>query len=491
MMTAADPTSSPSSILSRLAGTIDRSLTLVEQVVRRAGELARAVDRDGRQTARDAVLLWDAVVRAADEARATAGTTPRIARVLGEVARVAAAYRLFHVTSAWRDEAGRQAALEALHARQAERVRVMCTELGGGVLKVGQFLSCRADLLPRAWITELATLQDRVPPEAPDAIVALLEAELGGPLADVLPGFDPTPVAAASLAQVHFATHADRPVAVKVQRPGIGQVIAADRRAMRLVADALGTALPFDATTVLTELARSLHDELDYPAEARYAAAFREALAPLGVRVPAIHHTTDRVIIMERVDGARLTDFLDAAPLDLRDRVLEALARATAEAVLVHGLVHADPHPGNFLVVDGDDGPALALLDFGAVTTLTDEERRAYLELLPALFGGQVERAAQLLQRLGFVARDPQVPVAYAREVIGRVLASDDLSGIDPRAELERGLAMARANPDLVVPPHFVQLGRSLAGLAGLFLTYKPRLPLGRVVLETLARAPR
>ena len=118
------------------------------------------------------------------------------------------------------------------------------------MLKVGQFLSCRSDLLPRAWLDELVLLQDRVPPEELDTIVALLEAELDMALAEALPGFDPTPIAAASLAQVHVAEHDGRPVAVKVQRPGIATILASDRRAMNLVAQVLGEALPFDTKTV-------------------------------------------------------------------------------------------------------------------------------------------------------------------------------------------------------------------------------------------------
>lgn len=480
----------------RTARTVRDSLLLAEHAVKNAAEIYKAVDRDTRTVARDAVALWHATAEAGREMQARAQATPRVARVLSEMVRLATAYRLIHLKAAFLSPERAAAELDALHAKEAARVRVFCEELGGGILKVGQFVSCRADLLPAPWLAELSLLQDRVPPEDPEAIRALLEAELGKPIAEVFAEFDVTPIAAASLAQVHRATlHGGRDVAVKIQRPNIAQVIGSDRRALALLADLLGPILPgLDAKAVATELARSLEAELDYRAEARHASAFRAALAPIGVSVPEIDPalSTDKILVMDLVvAGERLVDYVQASyqredGVADRERVLALLARSVADAVLVHGLVHADPHPGNFLVRPGGE---LVLLDFGAVTVLTEDERQAYVALLPVMFAGDLQKMLPLLERLGFHAPDPEVPAIYAREVIGRVLASNDLSGIDPRAELERGLAIAREHPGLIVPGHFVQLGRSLAGLAGLFLAHAPSLQLGKLLLETVIRA--
>jgi len=480
----------------RTARTVRDSLVLAEHAVKNAAEIVKAVDRDSRAVAHDAVALWRATADAAREMQARAQATPRVARVLSEMVRLATAYRLHHLKAAFLSDERAEVELQALHAREAARVRALCEELGGGILKVGQFVSCRADLLPAAWLAELSQLQDRVPADAPDAVRALLEEELGRTIEEVFASFEVEPIAAASLAQVHRATTLDgRPVAVKIQRPGIAQVIGSDRRALALLADLLGPILPgLDAKAVATELARSLEAELDYRAEAAHAAAFRAALSGIGVAVPEIDTTlsTGRVLVMELVAGERLVDFVVASygrdATEERERVLASLARSVADAVLVHGLVHADPHPGNFLVRPGGE---LVLLDFGAVTVLTEDERRAYVELMPVMFAGDMARMLPLLTRLGFSAPDPEVPAIYAREVIGRVLASNDLSGIDPRAELERGLAIARDHPGLVVPGHFVQLGRSLAGLSGLFLVHAPTLQLGKLLLETVVRASR
>ncbi|MFO0746861.1 MAG: AarF/UbiB family protein [Myxococcota bacterium] len=482
-------------LVGRTAQTVRQSLAMADRVVQNAAELVAGLDRDARSVARDAVQLWATVAEAGREMQAHAQATPRMTRVLGEVVRLAGAYRLYNLKAPFLAPEAAKAALDATHRREAARVRAFCEELGGGVLKVGQFLSCRADLLPEPWLAELSLLQDRVPPEPPEVIAAFLEAELGGPLAEKLPGFDVTPIAAASLAEVHVARLPDgTPVAVKVQRPGIAEVIATDRRALSMVAELLASLVPqVDGRTVARELARSLEDELDYRAEADHAEAFAAALGHLGVIVPRIHRevSTGRVLVMELVEAERLNDFLLGSLTReggeaQREKVLETLARATAEAVLVHGLIHADPHPGNFLVASD---ARLVLLDFGAVARLTDDERRGYVELLPLVFAGDVTRATALVEKLGFAADDPAVPMMYVREVVASVLASQDLSTIDPRAEMERGLALAQAHPGLKVPAHFVQLGRSLAGLAGLFFAYKPKLALGRIMLETLVRA--
>lgn len=492
-------------LLDRTHRTVRDSLQLATNAIAHTSRLLGAIERDGRVVVLDAIAFWRSVEAAAREAEATARATPRVARILKEIARIAAVYRMYHIKRAFLSDP--DAELEALHAKEAARLRVTLTEMGGGVLKVGQFLSCRADLLPAAWIAELRILQDQVP-AAPEAdVLALLQDELARihPIdqigADGLGGwfttFEATPIAAASIAQVHRATLTPAfaealgcqpvEVAIKVQRPGIDKVIAQDRRALSIVADLLAPFFKEVALApVLAEVSRSLEEELDFASEAATAACFAAALGD--DHVPRIYASTSRVIAMQFIEGARLVPFLDTAPIAERDAMLVALARVTAEAILVHGLVHADPHPGNFLVARTEAGPQLVLLDFGAAVRLSEVERQAVVALLPALFGKNTARVRELLDVLGFSGPDPEGPTAFAM-AIASTLVPTNLADIDPRVELERGLALARQYPGMVVPGSFVQIGRSLAGLGGLFMTYRPALDLGSILFQVLARA--
>jgi len=509
-------------LVGRTQRTVRDGLQLAGHALGRVEKLITDIGRDGRAVVLDAIALWHSLEAAAQAAALTARATPRVARILKEIARIAAVYRMYHIKQSFLLEAAAQTELEALHRREALRLRLTLAEMGGGVLKVGQFLSCRADLLPAAWIDELKILQDQVP-AAPEAeVLALLGTELEKLMSASTPvsspaltpwfdTFDPTPIAAASLAQVHRATLTPAfaaalgttatTVAVKVQRPGIDKVIAQDRRALAIVAELLAPLFEEVALApILAEVSRSLDEELDFANEAMNAKRFGEALATtpdtVVARVPTILASTSRLIVMEFVDGERLVPFLDRtgsegdSGIAQRDALLATLARTTADCILVHGLVHADPHPGNFLVArDPVTGsPQLVLLDFGATVTLAEPQRRAMAELLPAMFGRNERRTAELLAVLGFSAPDPEAPAKFALAIV-QTLIPTDLSAIDPRVELERGLALARAYPGMVVPGAFVQIGRSLAGLGGLFMTYRPALDLGSILFQSLHRA--
>jgi ubiquinone biosynthesis protein len=486
----ADPRPSLLEIVSRARDTALDVLQLAGNAARRAVALVEVIHRDGRQVAVDAVQLWSALRAAADEAAAAWQATPRIAAILKEVARVAAAYQWHTLKAGFLPETARAAADAAFHTAEAARVTARLEALGGGILKAGQLLSARTDLLPAAWTSALAALQDRVAPEAPAAIAEALAAAFGDP-ASVFADFDPTPVAAASIAQVHRARlHDGRDVAVKVRRPGITTLIAQDQRALTLIGELVGARAPgLDLAPFLAEIARGLGEELDLRDEAAMGLRFAAALSP-DTRVPtAALPATEAVLVMDFIEGQRLPDFLRGASRADKDALLTALARATADAILVHGLIHADPHPGNFLVTTHPETGRhqLVMLDFGAALALTDAERHAYLGLLPALFGRNEARVAELLAELGFSAPDPSAPAAFALG-LATSLVPERLADVDLEAELERGLALARTYPGLVVPPHFVRLMRALGALGGLFLAERPDVDLQRLLMQSLMR---
>jgi ubiquinone biosynthesis protein len=487
----AGPTAQES--LERLGAAADAVLQLIGHLLGRSQRLAADLGRDGRGVAREARALYRAVSAAARASHGTLAAAPRFARLATEIARTAARYRVHATRAAHLDPAEAALALEALHADAAARARKLACDLGGAVLKLGQFASCQIDLLPAAWIAELATLQDRVPPADPAAVLALLEAELGAPPASVFATFAVEPLAAASLAQVHAATLATgEAVAVKVQRPGIDRLVDVDLLALRAAAALLRDAAPMvDLDTTTAELARAVREELDYAAEARSLREMRAAFASdPRVIVPAVHEalSTPRVLTMELANGQPLSRYLESAPAADATRVLTLLVDAFVRQILVIGLVHADPHPGNFLVTD--DG-RLVLLDLGCVERYDATQRRAWAELVGCALRGDAPGLARRLAALGFQARtdDPAALTAWAAIFLDAFRESASRGALDPADQLRRAMELARANPMVRIPRDFVLLGRVLTTLGGLVARYAPTLDLFRIVMPHLATA--
>jgi ubiquinone biosynthesis protein len=294
-----------------------------------------------------------------------------------------------------------------LEITRAQRIRLALEELGPTFIKFGQIISTRPDLLPPDYILELSRLQDQAPAEPWEPIKARIEEELEKPIEQIFATFDPTPFAAASLGQVHAATLADgQEVIVKVQRPNIERTIDVDLDILHDVARLAQNRTPLGQTYDLVEIAEdfafTLRGELDYRREGRNADRFRENFSDEPyLYIPQVHwdYTTRRVLVLERIYGVKIDDVeaLDAAGYDRRQVAMRS-ARMIIKEILDDGFFHADPHPGNFVVMPGE---VIGLMDFGMVGHLAPGDKADLAHLYVVAMQQDVTGAADQLMRMG------------------------------------------------------------------------------------------
>lgn len=289
-----------------------------------------------------------------------------------------------------------------------ERVRLMLIELGPTYVKLGQIASSRSDLLPAEWIDELSKLQDDVPPFPYEQVCQTISETLGAPPEEIFSTFDPRPIAAASIGQVHRARlPAEGAVVVKVQRPHIASQVEADMEIIRKVAHLAEARTAwgrqYGVSAIIEEFARTLRAEMDYHNEARNADRLRRNMASIAqVRVPIIYWNlvSERVLTMEEIAGIKINDVaaLDAARVD-RVALAEVFIRSIFQQLLIDGYFHADPHPGN-LFVDAQDG-TLIFLDLGMMGQFLDEQRQQLGEMVQAILRRDSRAVAQLVMEIG------------------------------------------------------------------------------------------
>ncbi len=367
-------------------------------------------------------------------------------------------------------------AWDHLYRSLAVRFRKTAEELGGLVIKVGQFLSSRVDFLPKVFIDELQTLQDNVVSAPWDDVRPILEREIG-PISQNFLSFSSLPLAAASLGQVYEAIlHTGERVAVKVQRPQIESIVAADLKALsiivRLTTRFTNFGQAFDLFTVLREFRRSVHEELDYVKEVANTEAIREELRDMPyVRVPLTFPalSTRRVVTMEFWDGIKINqrDALIAEGIN-PSQVAERAIRLYLHMVMDAGIFHADPHPGNILV---DTAGNLVLLDYGMVGTLDALTKRHLRGLFVAISERNAGSLVDSLDNLGMIR--PEANRAQIRRQVSYLLdryyaeTLDQLRGLDIPSLLRDFESLLRSQP-IQVPGEFAFLGRAIAILVGL-----------------------
>jgi ubiquinone biosynthesis protein len=343
--------------------------------------------------------------------------------------------------------------------------------LGPTFIKLGQLLATRADLLPVPYLTALARLQDDVEPFAFEEARRIVESELGVRLTKAFSEFDPVPIAAASLGQVHRAALNDgRPVAVKVQRPGILDTILEDLAAMNEAAGLLDAHTEFGRrfhlTGLLKEFRKTLARELDYRLEAQNLVAFGSLLGEwkrLVVPQPIDDYTTSRVLTMDYVHGRKITGIGPLTRLDMDGAALaDELFSAYLHQVLVAGFFHADPHPGNVFLTD--DG-RLALLDLGMVGRLTPELQERLLRLLLAMSEGRGETAAAVAETIGEKLAD--FDKDKFKQAISRLVVEQRGATLENLAIGRLVLAVSRegAEAGIRLPPELALLGKTLLHL--------------------------
>lgn len=278
--------------------------------------------------------------------------------------------------------------------KRARWIHATATDMGGVIIKVGQFLSTRVDLLPNEYIEELALLQDEVPPVPFDEIRNVIEHDFGRPVEQVFARFEPTPLAAASLGQAHVALlWGGQNVVVKVKRPRIADIVEADLSSLKFVVGQLNhwraIRRRVDLVGVMSEFTTTLREELDYIAEAHHAERIAISFAREDrIRIPRIYwsHVRPSVVTLEYTPGIKITDYdkLDDAAIS-RAQLAELLLQTYLQMILVDGFFHADPHPGNVFAAPG---PTLILVDFGMVGRITPR----MTEAIRVLFMGIVRQ---------------------------------------------------------------------------------------------------
>jgi ubiquinone biosynthesis protein len=377
---------------------------------------------------------------------------------------------------------------------RAERLRLALETLGPIFVKFGQLLSTRRDLIPLDIADELAKLQDRVPPFPSAQAVALLETAYGKPLSEVFAEFDETPVASASVAQVHFATLPDgRKAAVKIVRPGILRVIDHDVALLKICAGLMeywwedGKRLK--PKLVVAEFEKYLHDELDMMREAANCSQLRRNFADAKLLlVPEVYWDwcNDQVMVMERMHGLPISDIagLRTAGVDLSKLACNGVEIFYTQ-VFRDGFFHADMHPGNILVTR--DGRYVAM-DFGIVGTLTVSDKSYLAQNFIAFFNRDYKRVAELHIESGWAPADTRVD-----EFESAIRAVCEPIFDKPLREVSFGKVLLRLFQTsrrfgIEIQPQLVLLQKTLLNIEGLGLQLDPELDLWKTAKPWLER---
>ncbi|MDE0886354.1 MAG: AarF/UbiB family protein [Myxococcota bacterium] len=435
----------------------------------------------------------------------TSGVEPAI-RIVG--CALASLLELFYTSLRGRLSPGPASAEDESAAlrRIAERWARLLGSLRGAYVKAGQFAATRPDLIPEAATAPLAALRDRVPPLPLAQIRDVIESELGQPLHQAFPEFDPTPLGAASIAQVHRATLPDgTPVVVKVQYPWLQASLAADLKLLR----GLGRILLWlgargrwraDFERFFAEFADGLADELDFTQEARAAAEIAENLADdPAIQVPEIvaDLSRRRVLTMLYFPCIGLADRPGLEALGVQPaQIVEILARAYARQVFKDGLFHADPHPGNLFVIDeagAQQSPRVLFVDFGLHRRLSPELRNEMRQGIFALMQRDADRFIERMKALDMIAPGAEAGVHQAvSSMLERIASEGGSEGLmqGPGSQVlglkDEAKRLLQETPGLQLPNDLLLYAKTLSYLFALAEDLAPEVDVMKISVPYL-----
>ena len=390
-------------------------------------------------------------------------------------------------------------ALSDVYRKNADRMADVLGQLKGASMKVGQMLSADPEALPPEFAESLASLQRDAPPMTYNTVRDEIEAALDRPLDVVFRHFDPDPVGAASIGQVHRATlHSGEDVAVKIQYPGVSEALESDLDTLRGM---LVWGRPFVAKEKLDRYFAEIRDvlltEADYVQEAENLTRFRTHLkdrTDIVVPKPFLEHTRKNVLVMEYMEGTKLDHALEQMEPEARG---EMLYRWLALFVwMFHELheLHADPHPGNFLLqADG----TLVLLDFGCVKRFEPRFADGMMEVVTTIWTDEPERALDIYEELGFGDAnldirtiDPEVVAAYHQIVLAPFVQPGEFEfgGWQPALEGKKFMLSHPSMLQLTPPPNMLMYFRLLSGIKGLLGKFDARIDIKPLARETAER---
>ena len=393
---------------------------------------------------------------------------------------------------------GRRVLTEDEHQQRAKNLTKTLGYLGPTFIKLAQVLSARADVLPRIYIQELSTLQDKVDPNPTDEIKQVIRTELHKPVEAIFDDFEDQPLAAASLGQVHRARYQGEIVVVKVLRPGVPQLIQTDLKIVQMILKVLNAVISDSAllksfTTVFNEFQRVIFQEMDFELEARNVKIFQRNLASEEfVVIPKVYAelTTKKVIVLEYLEGVKINEIaqIEQMGVDI-DLIIQRLAKIYIHQVLIDGFLHADPHPGNIFV---DRQGRIIILDFGMVIRIDESFKRHLIKCAAAVVNHDLDGIVNEMYALQLVEEGTNK--AALRDLAELMLEIQEQGKLSAHKvqQIINTLMEAFYDFPFTLPSELVYLARATSLIEGIGFIHDPwfdAVAVGRPIIKEMAQA--